>query len=333
MKSIFTVICVVLIEATACVGRADTFGSGTTVFTIAFTEIANPGNAADASGDPNPAGSVGYTFRIGTYEVSEDMVVKANSLGGLGITADSRALNKPATSVNWNEAARFVNWLNTSSGYGAAYKFSSQPGDVGYDVNANVELWQAGDGGYDATNPYRNSQARYILPTTDEWYKSAFYDPALNGGAGGYWNYATASDIPPAITYSGTAPGTAVYGQWPSPVSPAEITLAGGLSPFGTMGQNGNVYEWNESPTDPSSYSPSSLRSLRGGNWSMDSVYAASMSSSGRQSIEPTFVSAGFGFRVAAVPEPSTYAISAIATAGLASLMRWRKRRTRESEV
>jgi len=36
---------------------------------------------------------------------------------------------------------------------------------------------------------------------------------------------------------------------------------------------------------------------------------------------------------ITVVPEPSTYAISAIATAGLASLMRWRKRRTTESEV
>ena len=36
---------------------------------------------------------------------------------------------------------------------------------------------------------------------------------------------------------------------------------------------------------------------------------------------------------ITVVPEPSTYAISAIATAGLASLMRRRKRRTRESEV
>ena len=36
---------------------------------------------------------------------------------------------------------------------------------------------------------------------------------------------------------------------------------------------------------------------------------------------------------ITVVPEPSSYAISAIATAGLASLMRWRKRRTRESEV
>jgi T5SS/PEP-CTERM-associated repeat protein len=36
---------------------------------------------------------------------------------------------------------------------------------------------------------------------------------------------------------------------------------------------------------------------------------------------------------ITVVAEPSTYAISAIATAGLASLMRWRKQRTRESEA
>ncbi len=36
---------------------------------------------------------------------------------------------------------------------------------------------------------------------------------------------------------------------------------------------------------------------------------------------------------ITVVPEPSTYAISAIATAGLASLMRWRKRWTRKSEA
>ena len=36
---------------------------------------------------------------------------------------------------------------------------------------------------------------------------------------------------------------------------------------------------------------------------------------------------------ITVVPEPSTYAISAIATAGLASLMRWRKRRARDSDA
>ena len=36
---------------------------------------------------------------------------------------------------------------------------------------------------------------------------------------------------------------------------------------------------------------------------------------------------------ITVVPEPSTYAISAIATAGFASLMRWRKRRNRASSA
>ena len=36
---------------------------------------------------------------------------------------------------------------------------------------------------------------------------------------------------------------------------------------------------------------------------------------------------------ITVVPEPSTYAIAAITTASLASLMRWRKQRTRESEA
>lgn len=31
---------------------------------------------------------------------------------------------------------------------------------------------------------------------------------------------------------------------------PADITLAGGLSPYGTMGQGGNVYEWMETEDD-----------------------------------------------------------------------------------
>jgi hypothetical protein len=78
-----------------------------------FVTIGNPGNAADTTGSPNPAGSVGYTYDIGKFEVSEDMITKYNANFGtannLVITKDNRGTNKPATSISWNEAARFVN--------------------------------------------------------------------------------------------------------------------------------------------------------------------------------------------------------------------------------
>ncbi len=209
----------------------DTFGSGANTFDIEFVTIDNPGNAADTTGSPNLAGSVPYTYRMGKFEISEQMIEKANALGGLGITKTTRGPDKPATSVSWNEAARFVNWLNTSTGDTPAYKFAIQPGEAGYSANANIELWTISDAGYNPNNLYRNSLARYFLPSVDEWYKAAYYDST----SGVYFDYPTGSDSIPTAVASGTAAGTAVYGQ----SRPADITLAGGLSPYGTMGQVG----------------------------------------------------------------------------------------------
>ena len=76
---------------------ADTFGSGANTFNIEFVTIGNPGNAADTTGSPNPAGSVPYTYRMGKFEISEQMIDKANAVGGLGITKDTRGADKPAT--------------------------------------------------------------------------------------------------------------------------------------------------------------------------------------------------------------------------------------------
>jgi hypothetical protein len=228
---------------------ADTFGTGTNQFTIDFVTIGNPGNPPDTTGSPNPAGSVSYVYRMGIYEISRDMVTKANVGSNLSLTLDPMGFltggprpDMPATGVSWNEAARFVNWLNTSQGYQAAYKFSTQPGDVGYDPNANIDLWQPGDLAFDADNPFRNSQAHYFLPSVDEWYKAAFYDPAAEA----YLHYPTASDALPTSVASGTAAGTAVWRQ-PFDQGPADIMQAGGLSPSGTMAQAANVFEWDES--------------------------------------------------------------------------------------
>ena len=161
----------VLLTLAAVCGHAtaDTFGTDpNNTFEIEFVTIGNPGNAADNSGAPNPAGEVDYIYRMGQFAVSEDMIDKANTLGGLGITKDTRGPNKPATNIDWFEAAQFVNWLNTSTGNTPAYNF---------DPNGSFQLWDPNDTGYNPNNLYRNSLAKYVLPSVHEWYKAAYYDP------------------------------------------------------------------------------------------------------------------------------------------------------------
>jgi formylglycine-generating enzyme required for sulfatase activity len=290
----------------------ETFGSGANQFTMDFVTIGNPGNAADTTGSPNPAGAVAYTYNLGKYEVSRDMITKANSAGSLGITLADMAsyggngVNRPATGITWYEAAKYVNWLNTSTGNTAAYKF---------DEGGTFQLWSSTDAGYNSNNLFRNSLAKYWLPSRDEWYKAAY------GNLNGTWNnYPTGSDSAPTAVAGGTAANTAVYqGQ----TSPANITSAGGLSAYGTMAQGGNVWEWMESAHDGSNNTAGESRELRGGAW----YYSGSNdldASLGRYSIPAEGFSFDFGFRVASVPEPSAFSLLAIGLGGLAIVRRRR---------
>ncbi len=265
---------------------ADTFGNDSNLFDIEFVGIGDPGNAPDISGDPNPdlPGSVAYDYRIGKYEVSEGMITIANIEGGLGITQNNRGPDKPATLVSWIEAIKVINWLNTSTSHQAAYKLSG---------NA-FSLWEPEDAGYDSANPYRNSSAKYFLPSADEWYKAAFYDPAT----GDYYDYATGSNTLPASVASGTDPDTAVYAR-PYLDGPAEITLAGGLSPYGTMGQSGNVTEMEETDFDVVNDAVYSPRGVRGGQYWEYAVFPGFMTKSYRNSINPDRYTSYLGFRVA----------------------------------
>ena len=280
---------------------ADTFGSGLNTFDIEFVDIGNPGNAADTTGSPNPAGSVAVAYRIGKYEISEQMIDKANALGLLGITKDTRGPDKPATSVSWFEAAKFINWLNIDANSTPAYKF---------DGSGNFQLWAPSDPGYNPNNLYRNSQAKYFLPSVDEWYKAAYFDPS--GGV--YYDYPTGSNTAPTAVASGTAAGTAVYLQ-SFATGPADIMLAGGLSPYGTAGQGGNVYEWEETDADLlNDYSSSSARGVRGGNWGS---FSSNLRAAFRLNVSPSIEFNLIGFRVASIPEPSTVLLGALAGVGV----------------
>jgi formylglycine-generating enzyme required for sulfatase activity len=213
--------------------------------------------------------------------------------------------NRPATGVSWNEAARFVNYLNVTSGSVAAYKFTTQPGDGSYDANASITLWAPGDAGYDITNPFRNSNAQYFLPSENEWYKAAYYS-----SSGTYSIYPTGSDTIPTAVASGTVGGTAVYNQ-AFATGPADITNAGGLSLYGTMGQGGNALEWMESEVDGGNDSPDSARWLRGGAW--DGGDGGLLSSNRGFDNRPANSESSVGFRVASVPEPSGLVLTILA--------------------
>jgi formylglycine-generating enzyme len=291
------------------------FGSGANQFNMEFVTIGNPGNAADTTGAPNPAGAVGYEYGLGKFEVSEDMINKFNASQSLQITKDTRGTVKPATRVSWNEAARFVNWLNTSTGNQAAYKFTTSG------VNDDIALWTSGDAGYDVNNKYRNSLAKYVLPSYNEWYKAAYYNPTNST----YYDYANGSNTAPTAVASGTTAGTAVYDGQPGP---ADVMLAGGLSPYGVMGLGGNVFEWEESSFDLANSSGSSFRGMRGGGWAFVS---SNLSSSSRTFNNPSGEGSIVGFRVAslpssappAVPEPSMMVIGTLF--GLGGLMAKRR--------
>ena len=332
MRLFFTRVALALMVAGAAYAPSQagtiTFGSGGDTFNMEFVTIGNPNNAADTTGNPNPAGSVGYTYDIGKFEVSEDMIEKYNANFGtannLVITKDTRGTAKPATNVSWNEAARFVNWLNTSTGNQAAYKFTTTG------VNDDIALWASGDTGYDASNPYRNLLAKYVLPSYNEWYKAAYYDPSNST----YYDYATSSDTAPTAVASGTTAGTAVYNQ-PFPQGPADVTNAGGLSPYGVMGLGGNAWEWQESSFVQVNSSASAFRMIRGGAW--HDFSSSSMSSSSSEYDAPSsnfsYKGGGLGFRVAslspsappAVPEPSMMVIGTLF--GLGGLMAKRRRK------
>jgi len=293
-----------------------TFGSGANQFSMEFVNVGEAGNAPATNHSwSNSVGRVDYEFRMGKYEVSRDQFQKA----GFGLSlADLSAYggndpSKPATGMNWFKAAQFVNYLNVSKGYSAAYKF---------DVNGSFQVWTSAELGYNAANKYRNTLAGFFLPSMDEWFKAGYYDPT-KAVFGTYWGYATRMDTAPKAV-SGN-PGSlnsdeVIVGQSLAS-GPAAINNAGGFSYYGTMAQNGNVSEWLENAYDGTNDNPDDYRVMRGGNWG-DGIGSISYNAvnSVKADLDPQLYPSvrdqiTIGFRVAMIPEPSTFSLALVGAA------------------
>lgn len=85
--------------------------------------------------------------------------------------------NKPVNYVSFTEIAKLTNWLHNDQNKDLIY-------DGAYAIDGNTIT--------------KNTDAKYWIPSEDEWYKAAYYDPNKdNFGNDGYWTYATQSDIIP----------------------------------------------------------------------------------------------------------------------------------------
>jgi formylglycine-generating enzyme len=148
-----------------------------------------------------------------------------------------------------------------------------------------------------------NSDARYWIPTENEWYKAAYYDLSPQGPADDYWLYPWRSDVlegRPANFYNGTY---TVSGRPNPPLGYTFLTDVRVFSEvpsyYGTVNQAGNVEEWTEGDTFSGGPRP------RGGHWQGPAEEApARMSSYSDTFLAPNGRGPLVGFRVATVANP-----------------------------
>ena len=300
--------------------------------TIDTVPVGNPGNGNDSL-TGNVYGGVAASYRIGTTEVTNAQYVaflnakaasdpfglfnENNAVGGItrsGISgsftysAKTDMGNKPVNYVSWYDAIRFANWLNNGQGAG-----STETG--AYTLGALLPNGTPVNG----SSIIRNPGGTWFLTSENEWYKAAYYQPAAQGGdADSYWLYPTASNVAPtnatatAVGDIGNpGPNIANYStgaDWNG--LDGNVTTVGSAGPlsqgfYGTSDQGGNVWEWNEALINGSS------RGARGG--SIGPASASSELRSVRRNLDdPTNEYGHFGFRVATVPEPSSFVLAAL---------------------
>jgi formylglycine-generating enzyme len=284
-----------------------------------WVSVGNPGNVADGT----TLGTVLQPFKMGKYEVTNAQYAAFlnavaenddNELFSLAMGTDPRGgisragvagsysystrkamADKPVNFVTWYDCIRFANWMHNRMPSGAQGPATTEDG--AYTITGNGPAWTVGA---------RNAVARVWLPNQNEWYKAAYYDPARNNGAGGYWLYPMQADTPPSVADgSADAIGALRFlslnianinfvADWNGMNGNVTTVGSGGpgsMSAYGAADMGGNVWEWLETVLGPNS------RDIRGSCFNNSANF---MRSTDDGPGPPGIEFDGIGFRVAA---------------------------------
>ena len=269
----------VLSAVTVMAGVAAAQTDGATDYGFDWVVIGEPGNrptyanevmrlAVMGSLDSVPElGSVGYLYRMTSSEVTvEDwyefvvayrsfylekndvsFVVDPGFTGNCidafqGVSVRSQCATEEPTDMSWEYAAIYCNWLHNDK------------------VN---ELWAFEDGAYDVSTFYadqsgfnhhqltRHPDAKFWIPSLDEWVKAAYFDPDRYGtDIPGYWSYPDGSNTRPVGNLppeSGGERNAGINDSLFDPVYPYPVgTFPGVQSPWGLLDCAGGVGEHTE---------------------------------------------------------------------------------------
>lgn len=319
----------------------DTSAQPLTIETVPVHDIWNPGDFFNPWGDSD-IGRVGYSYRIGKFEVTNSQyayflnqvaarddyglyyfgmagnhagvgggITRSGTPGSYSYTVRPGYENKPVGFVSYWDCARFANWLATGYTEGRPDAASPLLPGAAYDT------------GFKANPPpsagTRLPGASVFLPSKNEWYKAAYYQPPITGGdVDGYWAYATRSNTQPYSAVPAPAANSANYffddlidngvnaGYAVTQSTQFEYVEyytnvgsygAASESYYGTADQNGNVLEWTEDTYGPS-------RRLEGGDYN-DSAYVLS-AWGGSNPASTNTDSGNYGFRIASLIQIST---------------------------
>src|SRR5262249_12950750 len=121
-------------------------------------------------------------------------IARSGSSGSYTYSVINNSGSLPITYVGWGEAARFTNWLQNGQPTGAEGPGTTETGAYTLNPNPATELY----------NETRNAGATVFLPSEDEWYKAAYYNPATHS----YNQYPFSSNATPISASPGSTPNT-----------------------------------------------------------------------------------------------------------------------------